>query len=194
MPEITGHVLVLTDGSLAGLTCAALAARRAEEGQRPAVLVPASLETRAAEDARAAAEHLGLGTVELNAGRATGGPGETRLLLVAAQTAAQNGCSTLIWGAQLGGTNPTEHVSEIALAADRALLVSRLVSLDLPEDEPLEIETPVLDLADDQLAELAMDLGAPFESCRWWGGAGAEAERWTEAFRAAGWRPDTALV
>jgi len=194
MPETTGDILVLTDGSLAGLTCAALAARRAEGEHRPAVLIPSTLDARAADDAREGSERLGLGTVELNAGRTTGSAGETRLLLVATQTAAQNGCRALIWGAQRGGTNPTERVAEIALAADRALLVERLVSLDLPEESPLTIETPVLDLADDQLAELAIDLAVPFESLGWWGGDGPEAARWTEAFRTAGWRPDAAFV
>jgi 7-cyano-7-deazaguanine synthase in queuosine biosynthesis len=56
-------------------------------------------------------------------------------------------------------------------ALARARLVERLVNLDLPageEDEPpLRIETPLLDLSDRQIAELAADLDAPLDVC-WW--------------------------
>jgi len=67
------------------------------------------------------------------------------------------------------------HVGADLEGMDRALararLVERLVNLDLPQEHegepPLRIETPLLDLTDRQIAELAADLDAPLDVC-WW--------------------------
>jgi 7-cyano-7-deazaguanine synthase in queuosine biosynthesis len=54
-------------------------------------------------------------------------------------------------------------------AAERASQVSQLSLLDLPREggaRTLEIETPLLDLSDGQVLELALDLDAPLPRLR----------------------------
>lgn len=188
------HTLVLTDGGLAGLVAAVIASKRTDPEIRPAVLVPSGLSEPVSRAARVGCERLGLSAIELNAGRTGGGAGETRLLLVAAQTAAQNGCSTLIWGRQLGGDDPVQSIDLIGQSLDRATLISRLISLDLPDSGSLEIELPVIDMTDAQLAELALDLGVPLDTLAWWGSDTEERTRWESALRSVGWHPDSVFA
>ena len=179
-----GRTLILWEHDLAGLACAAIAVRSAEAGERPAVLLPTSISDHARAAARRGIERLGLTSIDLNAGQGNGGAAQTRLLLVAAQTAAQNGCVSLVWATQRGGSDPGQALRTIAATLDRALLRR------WPDGLPL----PPVDLSDEQLAELCLDLAVPLETCSWWGRSDKPAARWEAALRGAGWRPDAALV
>lgn len=84
-------------------------------------------------------------------------------LLQAARLAAERGLSRVVWPIQLGagGGNLMEHMTT---AVERAAQVAQLAALDLPRaggPGRLTIETPLLDVADGALIELALDLDAP---------------------------------
>lgn len=107
------------------------------------------------------------------------GPSESHLLLAAVADAAREGCSHVVWPVLC--TNGTDHglraadsdvdVDAVARVIDRALLVTRLASLDLDEQGSLspEVRAPYADLTDHQAAELAMDMDLPVHLCWWWG-------------------------
>ncbi|MCW5766118.1 MAG: 7-cyano-7-deazaguanine synthase [Phycisphaeraceae bacterium] len=163
------------------------------------VFRPAGLSPPAWEAVERAAEICQLGRVingsaggeaELAVGleppETAAGLAESRLLLDACEEAVRQGLTRIIWPVQLGpgrlgqSADP-DRVRAIARAADRALLASRLAALDAPASAAgLRIETPWLDLTDDQIADLAADADAPV-SAAWWcvgaggGGAGGEA-------------------
>jgi hypothetical protein len=80
---------------------------------------------------------------------------ESRLLLDSCALAKAEGCERVVWPVWCAG-----EVDGIALALDRARLVSTLASLDARRGG-IAIETPVLDLLESQLAELAIDVGVP---------------------------------
>ena len=197
-----GRALVIADGSIAGLTALAIASeetvRRENVGhaQPPAVWLPAGGHDDAAADRAVRAQAGAYGAVYVGFGPATGGESggetggglaESAMLIAAGGLAIANGCRRVIWAVQGGGDGPDAPapVETIARSLDRALLAGRLVSLEaedagLPE---VVIETPLVDLTDAQLAELAMDLSAPVETCWWWGtggigAAGTERSRW----------------
>lgn len=87
----------------------------------------------------------------------------TWTLLQAVSTAVSRGCARVIWPIRCG-----EDLDRGADAADRALLLSRLVAIDAgPGEAPVRIETPLLDLTLEQLLELARELDAPIEAS-WW--------------------------
>jgi len=87
----------------------------------------------------------------------------TWTLLQAVSAAATRGCGRVVWPIRCG-----ENLDEGADAADRALLLSRLISIDTAAgDVPVRIDTPLLDLTLDQLLELARELDAPLEAS-WW--------------------------
>lgn len=84
-------------------------------------------------------------------------------LLRAARLAAERGLSRVVWPIHLGtgGGNLMEHMTT---AVERAAQVAQLAALDLPRaggPGTLSIESPLLDLADAALIELALDLDAP---------------------------------
>lgn len=193
---------MIADGSFAGLTALAIASeetvRRENVGHAkpPVVWLPAGGADDAAADRAVRTQAGTYGAVYVGYGPATGGEigGETgggladsAMLIAAGGLAIANGCRRVIWAVQGGGDGPESPapVESIARSLDRALLAGRLVSLEaedagLPE---VVIETPLVDLTDAQLAELAMDLSAPVETCWWWGtggigAAGTERSRW----------------
>lgn len=87
----------------------------------------------------------------------------TWTLLQAVSTAASRGCARVVWPIRCG-----EDLDRGAEAADRALLLARLVAIDTGAGEaPVRIETPLLDLTLDQLLELARELDAPIDAS-WW--------------------------
>lgn len=130
----------------------------------------------------------------------TFGEDTSRLLLTAGFEAARSGCDTVLWPIQfsLGAEVMLDLVSQ---AVDRALLVSRLVSIDAGESgaAPVLIEPVYADLRDAQIADLVMDMDAPIELCWWWhaeaaGGQPehtalfrAERKRWMKVLEPAGW-------
>lgn len=137
---------------------------------------------------------LRLGGIE-----ATTGLLETLSLLAGVEVARAVGCDRLIWPVQFHADESSlpAHLDRIAAAVDRALLVSRLGLLDGDDTvEEITIETPLVDLTDRQIADLAVDLDAPAYLCWWWRQQGEpEAERvasgerraWLAALGAAGW-------
>lgn len=127
----------------------------------------------------------------------------SRVLMDACTDAASNGRTEVVWPVQFtaGGVGSgTIDLDLVSRAADRALLVTRLMALDagahgLPS---LHVQTPFVDLTDRQVGDLAVDLAAPVSSCWWWGdGEGDEAAasraRWTAALRAAGFRAESLI-
>jgi len=174
MPESGPHI-VICDGDLPGLVACALAARD-HEGEDPSVawFVPVG---DATDEARrrsvlAGASALGLEVVEAPTPRA-GSPAEiqTQMLLTCAHEAIRRRIARIIWGVHIGGAARDDwpDLDDLAAMIDRALLCARLASLDAPRIGPsgVRIETPIIDLTDRQLAELAQDLGVPVECC-WW--------------------------
>lgn len=96
---------------------------------------------------------------------------QTRLLTDAAYFAMQLGFRRLVWPIRIPEDHP-DRISAIGTAIDRAMLVSRLVSLDATtETAPgIQIETPFVDLSDAQMLDLVADLALPLETC-WWANA-----------------------
>lgn len=89
----------------------------------------------------------------------------TARLLDAGRQGVRSGVGVVIWPVHLG-----IDVDAMERELARARLVERLVSLDAPGglDTPSQrIETPLLDLTDDQIAALARDLDAPLDTA-WW--------------------------
>jgi len=110
----------------------------------------------------------------------------SRMLLEAAHLAMKWGIRRVVWPVRAQSVKNPRPVSdltdEIATLIDRALLASRLASLDATTDTAVDvvIETPFVDLSNEQIAELVLDLAPPLETC-WWHDArslpGADAQR-----------------
>jgi hypothetical protein len=89
------------------------------------------------------------------------------MLLSAGEATLARRSERLVWPIQLGGELYDDvRVSEGVMATDRALLTARLLSVD-STGPGLVIETPMLDLTDRQLIELAADIDAPVGLARW---------------------------
>jgi len=207
MHDTTPPALVLSDGGLEGLVAAAMAVERAGlPTDRHAYLwaVPGRFEgaSLVRETCLAACERqrrlLKLGAVAarvpvmLGDGAVSSGEADSALLLRAGSIAAELGLRRVVWPARAGVDRASGGIDVTAAAriVDRAVLVSRLIELDV-EGPGVSIETPFVDLADDQIAELAADLGVPMDAV-WWasepeGKPGAvarqERDRWQAAAR-----------
>ncbi len=102
-------------------------------------------------------------------------------LLAAAHIAATVGRRRLVWGVQYPYLGSEPDLDSIATTVDRTLLISRLASLDLWDDPEAKvpevlIETPLVDLSDEQVADLASDMSVPWQTV-WWLGAQGENAR-----------------
>lgn len=93
-----------------------------------------------------------------------GGFGQSAMLLAAVSRASVLKCHRVIWPKCAAG-----DLDSMLDASDRALLVQRLAMIEQERTNALDvqIDTPLLDLTDEQVAELAADLNAPIWSC-WW--------------------------
>jgi len=112
--------------------------------------------------------------------------GRTRLLLAGLAAAVETSAVRLIWPAQVNA----EH-EQAARLTELSVLVGHLAQLEIPE--PPAIDTPLLELTDQQLIELGGQLDVPWElawSCGQAGetpcGACAGCLRRRKAFDAAG--------
>ncbi|MFK7758650.1 MAG: hypothetical protein AB8C13_01745 [Phycisphaerales bacterium] len=119
------------------------------------------------------------------------GAHQNRMLLDAATLAISMGIKRVIWpihSSSLSGdgqSGPVDHLEQVGRAIDRALLTARLATLDAQDYGGVEvmIETPLVDLNDAQLSDLAADLNIPIHSC-WFSGANSvpdaalELNRW----------------
>lgn len=190
-PQTVGPTrIVISDGALPGLVAAVIASeetvrRETQGGGSPAVWCPAG---RTHDTVARHAKSLGISVIpgQERGGTRSAGDTANRLLLDAGTAALGLGCPVVVWPVIHRGPSPDvlPPVERIAESVNRATLVSRLLSLDsaeagLPE---VRIETPFVDLTDQQLAELACDLGVRFEDCWWWSDdspeAGNERARW----------------
>lgn len=124
------------------------------------------------------------------------GPGQSAALLTVAQQAGSLGIRRVVWAVQYPLLGVEPDLDRIAATVDRCLLISRLVSLDLwdhpnPAVPEVRIETPLVDLSDAQIADLALDLGVPIASAWWMEGVGAPAQaeqkRWLPLLVELGW-------
>lgn len=91
------------------------------------------------------------------------------LLMLATAEARRLGCDDVVWPVVCGS-----DLDELASAAERARLVSRLSMLPTHQGKTrsgvpglIRIRTPLADLTPLQVAELALDLDAPIQTC-WW--------------------------
>lgn len=192
----TEPCLIIGDGSLGSLVLCALAgeASRLRPSDQRSLLYPAMwTRGRDHEDVlpavdRATQAHASLYNLDLVTDRAgypsgddgvgmdteTGaGTHETRLLLDACSIAMGRGIRKVVWGVQIDGDEGmgTERIDRIALVLDRAILVGRLATLDAPGSGAVEVvvETPLADLTDQQVVDLALDLSVAHDTC-WWRG------------------------
>ncbi len=197
--------LVLIDGDLASLVACAMAREQSAltDGPTPSPVlglpfpalldsdplrhraIRAQAQTYAIE--LAVPSSLDLGAVPERGER------ETLELIAAAYEAIRRACTRIIWPVHAAAGDSLD-LDRIAQAADRALLAGRLVGLDamLHGSPGLTIETPLVDLTDRQLADLAMDMDVPIEACWWWGGeadavAHQQRARWMSSLAAVGW-------
>ncbi len=182
---VVGRALVISDGCVGGLLATAIATeetvRRENLRRVGAPLVWSAWAEEippAARDAavRRQAEAMGAEVVESESPRRAAsesvGAWWNSVLLRAGSIALSAGCRRVVWPVQFQGPGSDEPapLGVIAEAASRAVLVSRLVSLEaeragLPE---LAIETPFLDLSDAQIGELCCEMGLRLEDCWWW--------------------------
>lgn len=101
------------------------------------------------------------------------GPIQSQILLEASSIAMQSGIRRVVWPIRVIRPESTAQmdrfVDQIAIAVDRAVLASRLASLDANSSSAVDvvIETPFVDLSNDQMWDLAGDMALPIETC-WW--------------------------
>ena len=195
MSERSEPVLMIVDGGLESLIAAMLLDR---SGAVRAWYVGAGAEDsplrRAAAELQA--DILGVDTIHNPRtppetwGSLPGGFGESAMLLEAVAEALRTRCARVIWPRTTNG-----DLDSMTDASDRALLVARLGLIESTRTQSLDIriDTPLLDLSQKQLADLAVDMDAPVWSV-WWALPEAmdhpEAERarsrWLTLLRGAG--------
>ncbi len=177
------NVLVICDGGIPSLVCCMLAlnpeavvawlAPAGSEGvdHSPVALIGAP--RRSAVEAQA--DLLGLRGVEIAPMMVWDGDDfpTIPMLLLATQVAARLGCSDVVWPIVSG-----PNLDELASATEQARLVSRLTMLPPIRGQArsgrgslIRVHTPLADLTPQQVAELALDLDAPVNTC-WWRRAG----------------------
>jgi hypothetical protein len=188
--------MVLSDGDLPALTACAAAAEAAigiaAANDRPVVVpFPSTVSSNPARMGAVArqAEALLLNVLPAPATirQSADGESESHDLISSAYAAARMGIG-IIWWPECPGN--LERMGEVA---ERALLAGRIVAIDSETHglTDVRIETPYLDLNDEQLAELALDLAVPLETAWWWNAAEEEAvhsrARWIQALARVGW-------
>lgn len=200
--------LIISDGSLPGMVVAAIESER-RSGSQPKVwagdpLASISGPTRsmAHHAVRVQADILGIEMLDRDwIGSDGSGPGQSLALLNIAQQAAEMGIRRVVWAVQYPLVGVEPDLDRIAATVDRCLLISRLASLDLwdhpsPSVPEVRIETPLVDLSDAQVADLALDLGVPIAGAWWMDGVGepaqAEQRRWLPLLAELGWAMQSA--
>ncbi len=222
--QTSKKTLVLCDGDLPGMVALSLI----QDAQRSADAIGVLAAPVAADHAEAIAARIRL-LAESQAvecldfpavapATLSSGHRRTRYLTEAVHQALSNGYAALVCPWQAGTFDPEKPTSiddvpgveSLARELDRALLVSRLVTLDAVEHgvSVFEIQTPLMDLSDAQVAEMALDLDVPIWRAWWWeAAAGKRArdpgvadranacrERWCAALESLGWSIDAELA
>lgn len=208
-PVGTPRCLIIADGTVATVVAAwiegACRPTAAETGaEKPAATLPSSrsvgpLLWRPAGLPEAA--HAGVAELAerchasaiVDGGVAWGTTGlaASALLLAAGEEAVARGIERVIWPVQFAGELTDDaRLTRVTEALDRSLLAGRLLSVDAPSPG-LVIETPLVELTDVQLLDLAGDTDAPLSCAAWQvtagqGASSGEADRWRRAMVAAG--------
>ena len=178
MTQISGRVMVIDDGGVAALVACCLCSDPARvtpyAAPGPGPSAPSRLEA-----VKRRAELLGLGDPVLAPRAPREKPSDspspsgetderalaTDLLLQAGRESVRRGLRRLVWPVSCGA-----DLEDMEREIERARLVERLVNLDAPLGDgssALRLETPLIDLTDRQIAELATDLDAPLDVA-WW--------------------------
>jgi hypothetical protein len=106
--------------------------------------------------------------------------------------AARLGCQRVVWPVSAGEGEAID-IDRLSNITDRALVASKLASLCSVARVAMGIslETPLVDLTDSQLAELALDADAPLDTVWWWHAKSPEEARertrWKRTLDAAGY-------
>ena len=162
--------LVINDGSLAGLVACLMAGERGEVvSWTPPPGSPLSSDAGASPSSADSvideqADLLGYRETvradppDLASGGAPPGTIASALLLRAVIDGAARGCRAVVWPVVAGS-----DLDAMAEATERAMLVTRLVWLDEAAfgAGAVTVETPLVDLTEAQVADLADDLDAP---------------------------------
>lgn len=193
--------MVLCDADIPGIVAAA--ATREGQPADPDTPWPLLMPFPASDPLAPAREPASLRIAELLSFRITPPPapiqartlGESEChdLMAAAFIAAALGCDTLVWPAHAGRGDAVD-IDRLSQIEDRAALIARIVSLESRgvAGTQFTILTPVADLTDPQLADLAADLAAPVDACWWAARAGASPQadaaiaRWAPLLLEAG--------
>ena len=200
--------LVLTDGDLPSLVALAIATARGAAGAVAALAFPmpgpdGSLGPVADDAALRQAELLGAAPLH----QPLDEPATPRLLLAAAETAFAVGAASIVWPCRgESGLDQQAALCDTAVLAGRLASMSQYAALaagtttasagERRDAAAVRIDTPLVDLTDEQLVELAADVEAPVETCWWWPmaeraadpDAEAAAARWVPLLEAAGWK------
>jgi len=178
--------LVLDDADMPSAVSLALAAERVGDDRAEPVIVPTWWQSGADEAMplvhKAVERHASVyGVRRVHAElvvEPSDEPGSasvlSQLLLAAVPLALREGCDAILFPIRPALAQETGDISVegIAREVDRCELVARLASLD--NERPCSIVTPMVDLSDRQIVDLARDMGVPAEVC-WWSGVGGEA-------------------
>lgn len=211
------RTIVLSDGGLGSLVACAMAREAAalespgDRRRRPMVLAMVGAGATRELRLRAVAtqaELLGLDVpspalVERasHAGE-SGGERESVQLVTAVSIAARHGCEVVCWPIRCVDRNGGVDLDGIARCVGKGLLAARMVALDAGEHQTpgVRVDTPMVDLDDRQLGELAVEMDVPMRAV-WWHGVGdrgdatavAERDRWMGVLWAMGWSAEPAI-
>lgn len=163
-----GDILLILDGDLASVVGAAIARDEllGQSGSRgfaaiaPGFGAAAPLRRSAAIDT---AESFGLQVVLSQRVDES----QNQFLVRTVETAQERGIGEISWPVHAGGVGVID-LDEAARLVHRVQLASRLVHLAHAEAAPIPIKADLVDLADEQIADLALDVDAPVRLTWWW--------------------------
>lgn len=206
----TPTCLIVADGSIATLVavwreavCRPTAGGGAPGSDvvssKPALWIPSALPSSAVAANARIAQAAGL-TVSL-AGplpAAVSGIAASLMLMAAGDEAARRGIGRVVWPVQFEAVDEQERLTRVGGAFDRSLLAARLLSVDTRQahGQSVLIHTPLAELTDAQLLDLAADMDAPVGTA-WWCESQTSAQqppcgkcgsclRWLSAMKQAG--------
>jgi hypothetical protein len=92
---------------------------------------------------------------------------QNQVLIRSVEAARERGCGRISWPIHAGGVGVVD-LDEAARLVHRASLAARLVQLASADAAPITIRADVVDLADEQVADLVLDVDAPVRLAWWW--------------------------